>query len=145
MTRNCLNVMRKIASLNKLEDHPSKYPNRQAWMNNAKIYSTLNSVDREEALAEDWDDWEKENRMRNYAKQTGQPTNNMSATFSRGNMTSFNGSPVNNLAQQQPAKPTTNRFMNSFNNFKNRFMKPQAPAPAPKSRGIETFDWIYRE
>ena len=105
MTRNCYNVMRKLASLSKLADHPSKYRTRKDWMLNSKLYKTLDAAERIEALSDDWEDWAHEQQMTNYDKRTGQSPNNMTAVFQGGRMTQFNGSPISNINTQQNTRP----------------------------------------
>lgn len=76
MTRNCLNIMRKFASLAKYADHPSKYTSLTDWILNSQLYKTLSDEDRVQALYNDWEAWENAQQKTNRSDASQSNTEN---------------------------------------------------------------------
>jgi hypothetical protein len=108
--------MRKLASFLKVAEgivyDPAKHDLSRQWFTDRgytdeeydKYKSwgySLSPVEREIELSNKLNMLRKVNAMRAYAGQTGQNSNNMTATFRRGRMTQFTGNPVSQPATAQ--------------------------------------------
>ena len=103
-------MLNKFASkyLEKISEHPSKYKNREDYIQNGKLGSSLNAVRAEQLRAKEWDEWYSEQEATRLAEEFGIDTSNgMSVKKKFGKIVSINGVDVSQSNKTKQSTPPT--------------------------------------